>query len=153
MTWPITTWSTWSGATSARSSAAVMAAAPRSVASTEDSPPPSLPIGVRAVPRMTVLGMRFSVSGVGSGTAWGGNGNEYVDHLASRAMRVTATTEAAASTAADTVVVGLVAGEGVPHDVGAGVLQALVDAGEAKTSAGSLAVTHAEGKRWILVGL
>jgi leucyl aminopeptidase len=68
-------------------------------------------------------------------------------------MRVTATTEAAASTAADTVVVGLVEGEGVPHDVGDGVLQALVDAGEAKASPGALAVTHADGKRWILVGL
>jgi leucyl aminopeptidase len=68
-------------------------------------------------------------------------------------MRVTATTEAAASTAADTVVVGLVEGEGVPHDVGDGVLQALVDAGEAKTRPSALAVTHAGGKRWILVGL
>jgi len=68
-------------------------------------------------------------------------------------MRVTATTEAAASTAADTVVVGLVEGEGVPHDVEGGVLQALVDAGEAKARPGHLAVTHAAGKRWILVGL
>jgi leucyl aminopeptidase len=68
-------------------------------------------------------------------------------------MRVTATTEAAASTAADTVVVGLVEGEGVPHDVEAGALQALVDAGEAKTKPCHLAVTHAADKRWILVGL
>jgi len=68
-------------------------------------------------------------------------------------MRVTATTEAAASTAADTVVVGLLEGEGVPHDVEEGALQALVDAGEAKTTAGALAVAHAAGKRWILVGL
>jgi leucyl aminopeptidase len=67
-------------------------------------------------------------------------------------MRVTATTEAAASTAADTVVVGLVDGEGVAHDVD-GALQALVDAGEAQASARHLAVTHAAGKRWILVGL
>jgi leucyl aminopeptidase len=68
-------------------------------------------------------------------------------------MRVTATTEAAASTAADTIVVGLVEGEGVPHDVESGVLQALVDAGEAKTKPCHLAVVHAVGKRWILVGL
>jgi leucyl aminopeptidase len=67
-------------------------------------------------------------------------------------MRVTATTEAAASTAADTVVVGLVEGEGVPHDVD-GALQALIDAGEAKASPRHLAVTRAAGKRWILVGL
>ena len=68
-------------------------------------------------------------------------------------MRVTATTEAAASTAADTIVVGLVEGEGVAHDVEGGALQALVDAGEAKTKPCHLAVTHAAGKRWILVGL
>ncbi|HWH92821.1 MAG TPA: M17 family peptidase N-terminal domain-containing protein [Baekduia sp.] len=68
-------------------------------------------------------------------------------------MRVTATTEAAASTAADTIVVGLVEGEGVPHDVEGGALQALVDAGEAKAAPRHLAVAHAAGKRWILVGL
>jgi leucyl aminopeptidase len=68
-------------------------------------------------------------------------------------MRVTATTEAAASTAADTVVVGLVEGEGVAHDVDDGALQALVDAGEAKAKPCHLAVAHAAGKRWILVGL
>ena len=75
-TWPITTWSTWSGATSARSSAAVMAVAPRSVASMEDRPPPSLPIGVRAVPRMTVLGMRSLGLWSRVRTVWEGNGNE-----------------------------------------------------------------------------
>jgi leucyl aminopeptidase len=68
-------------------------------------------------------------------------------------MRVTATTEAAASTAADTVVVGLIPGEGVPHDVDGGALQALVDAGEAKAAPRHVAVAHAAGKRWILVGL
>ncbi len=68
-------------------------------------------------------------------------------------MRLTATTEAAASTAADTIVVGLVEGEGVPHDVEDGALQALVDAGEATTKPCHLAVAHAAGKRWILVGL
>jgi leucyl aminopeptidase len=68
-------------------------------------------------------------------------------------MRVTATTEAAASTAADTVVVGLIEGEGVPHDVEDGALQALLDAGEAKAKPRSVAVAHAAGKRWILVGL
>ena len=56
-TWPMTTCWTSSGATSARSSAAVMAVAPSSVASMVDRPPPSLPMGVRAAPRITVLGM------------------------------------------------------------------------------------------------
>ncbi len=68
-------------------------------------------------------------------------------------MRVTATTEAAASTAADTIIVGLIEGEGVPHDVEGGALQALLDAGEAKTKPCHLAVARAAGKRWILVGL
>ncbi|MCW2983649.1 MAG: leucyl aminopeptidase [Conexibacter sp.] len=68
-------------------------------------------------------------------------------------MRVTATTEAAASTAADTVVVGLIEGEGVPHDVEDGALAALVESGEAKAKARHVAVAHAAGKRWILVGL
>jgi leucyl aminopeptidase len=68
-------------------------------------------------------------------------------------MRVTATTEAAAATAADTVVVGLIRGEKIHHDVEEGALRALVDAGEAKASGGHLAVTRAAGKRWILVGL
>ena len=53
-TWPITTCWTCSGATSARSSAAPMAMPPSSVASREDRPPPSLPTGVRALPRITV---------------------------------------------------------------------------------------------------
>ncbi|HEY6758830.1 MAG TPA: leucyl aminopeptidase [Baekduia sp.] len=68
-------------------------------------------------------------------------------------MRVASTTEAAAATAADTVVVGLIEGEGVPHDVEGGALQALVDSGEAKAAPRSLAVTHVAGRRWILVGL
>jgi leucyl aminopeptidase len=68
-------------------------------------------------------------------------------------MRVTATTEAAAATAADTVVVGLIRGEKIHHDVDDGALTALVEAGEAKADVGHLAVARAAGKRWILVGL
>lgn len=68
-------------------------------------------------------------------------------------MRVTATTEPAAQTAADTVVVGIVEGEGVPHDVDGGALQALVEAGEARAARTHVAVAHAGGKRFVLVGL
>src|SRR6478752_7631497 len=60
-TWPNTTCSTCSGATSARSRAPRMAVPPSSVASTEARAPPILPNGVRAVPRMTVLGMRARI--------------------------------------------------------------------------------------------
>jgi leucyl aminopeptidase len=67
-------------------------------------------------------------------------------------MRVSSTTAAAAEVAADTIVVGLVDGEGVPHDV-EGALGALVDSGEARSAPRSLAVTHVAGRRWILVGL
>jgi leucyl aminopeptidase len=63
------------------------------------------------------------------------------------------TTALPADTDADTVVVGVLAGEGVAHDVDGGVLQGLVDSGEAKSTHRHLAVAHAGGKRWILVGL
>src|SRR3954454_3483567 len=67
-------------------------------------------------------------------------------------MRVTATTEAPPATDADTIAVGVFEDEGIAHDHG-GVLQALVDSGEAKRGLRKLAVTHAEGKRYIVVGL
>jgi len=68
-------------------------------------------------------------------------------------MRVSATTADPPDTGADTVVVGLFEGKGVAHDVADGTLQRLVDSGEAKRRFRSLAVVHAEGKRWVLVGL
>jgi leucyl aminopeptidase len=66
---------------------------------------------------------------------------------------VESTTALPADCDADTIVVGVLAGEAVAHDVDGGVLQGLVDAGEAKSSHRHLAVAHAAGKRWILVGL
>src|SRR5688572_28677511 len=68
-------------------------------------------------------------------------------------MQVRATTDAPLETSADTIVVGLFDGKGVPHDIPDGTLQALVDRGEARSSFKTLAVAHGEGKRWILVGL
>jgi leucyl aminopeptidase len=68
-------------------------------------------------------------------------------------MQVRATTEAPLRSGADTICVGLVEGEEIPHDVPDGTLQALVDAGEAKAGPRKLAVAHAEGVRWLLVGL
>src|SRR4051794_486114 len=130
-TWPMTTWPTCSGSTPARSSAAWMAMAPSSVASMDERPPPILPTGVRAAPRITVLGMSFIV--------W--------------VMNSSATTASPADTAADTVLVGVFEDEGVAHDVEGGLLQALLDRGEARRKFRHLAVAHAEGKRWILVGL
>ena len=68
-------------------------------------------------------------------------------------MRVSATTTDPPQTAADTVVVGVFEGKDVSHDVSDGALQRLLDTGEAKRSFKSLAVTHEDGKRWVLVGL
>jgi leucyl aminopeptidase len=67
-------------------------------------------------------------------------------------MLVSATTAAPVETSADTVAIGVFDGKGVAHDVD-GALGALLDAGEARTTFKHLAVTHAGGKRWILVGL
>ena len=67
-------------------------------------------------------------------------------------MVTESTTALPADTDADTVVIGILEEEGIAHDVG-GVLQALVDSGEAKASHRHLAVAHAGGKRWVLVGL
>ncbi len=63
----MTTCCTSDGATSARSRAALMAVAPSSVAASDESPPPSFPIGVRAAERMTVLGMGGLSSVAGDG--------------------------------------------------------------------------------------
>ena len=68
-------------------------------------------------------------------------------------MRVSATTDSPLDTAADTIVVGVFEDEDVAHDVEGGALGALVASGEAKRSFRSLAVTHAEGRRFVLAGL
>src|SRR3954462_2142242 len=67
-------------------------------------------------------------------------------------MNVRSTTDLPAETDADTIAVGVFEDEGIAHDVD-GALQALVDSGEARRTLRKLAVTHAGGKRWILVGL
>jgi leucyl aminopeptidase len=68
-------------------------------------------------------------------------------------MDVRATTDDPPATGADTIVVGIFAGKGVPHDVEDGALGALVESGEARSGFRKLAVAHAAGRRWILVGL
>jgi leucyl aminopeptidase len=68
-------------------------------------------------------------------------------------MDVSATTEAPADSGADTMAVGIFEDEGVAHDVEGGALQALIDAGEARRAFRKLAVTHAQGRRYVLAGL
>jgi leucyl aminopeptidase len=67
-------------------------------------------------------------------------------------MDVSATTDAPTATGADTIVVGVFEDEGIAHDH-AGVLQALVDSGEAKRALRKLAVTHEGERRYIVAGL
>ncbi len=67
-------------------------------------------------------------------------------------MIVQSTTALPADAEADTVVIGVLHDEKVHHDVDR-ILNGLVAAGEARSKHRHLAVAHAGGKRWILVGL
>ena len=67
-------------------------------------------------------------------------------------MQVSATSQPAASTDSDTVAVGVFEGEELPSQAPA-ELSELLGSGEARRSFKALALTHAEGKRWLLVGL
>ena len=57
------------------------------------------------------------------------------------------------TSAADTVLVGLLDGEPVAPDAPGGEVAALVASGEARPAPKKCALAHAEGKRWIAVGL
>jgi leucyl aminopeptidase len=65
---------------------------------------------------------------------------------------VEATTALPQDADADTVVIGVLEDEQIHHDVD-GALNGLVEAGEAKAKHRHLALIHAAGKRWLLVGL
>lgn len=68
-------------------------------------------------------------------------------------MDVRATIEPPSATGADTIAVGVFDGEGVAHDLPDGELGALLESGEARTGFRKLALTHADGRRWIVAGL
>ncbi len=67
-------------------------------------------------------------------------------------MQVSATTQPAGATDADTVVVGVFEGE-QPGEQAPAELGELLASGEARHSFKALGLAHAEGKRWLLVGL
>ncbi len=67
-------------------------------------------------------------------------------------MHVSATVQAAGTGDTDTVAVGLFEGENAPADTPA-ELGELIASGEARPAFKSLALTHADGKRWLAVGL
>jgi leucyl aminopeptidase len=67
-------------------------------------------------------------------------------------MQIVAIDRAAGTTDADTIAIGIFDGESPPSGSPA-ELEALLDSGEARQTFKSLALTHADGKRWLLVGL
>ena len=68
-------------------------------------------------------------------------------------MDVEATTAGPLDTDADTIAVGVFEGEDVAHDVPGGALGALLQSGEARRAFKRIAVTHAQGRRFVVVGL
>jgi len=68
-------------------------------------------------------------------------------------MEVEATTALPVDAPADTVAIGLFAGEGIAHDTPGGELGSLLERGEARPRARHLAQAHAQARRWIVVGL
>jgi leucyl aminopeptidase len=67
-------------------------------------------------------------------------------------MNVSATTEPGGATDVDTVAVGIFAGEPAPDGL-PGAATALAASGEARGTFRALALAHADGRRWLLVGL
>ncbi|MGC2372462.1 MAG: leucyl aminopeptidase [Solirubrobacteraceae bacterium] len=67
-------------------------------------------------------------------------------------MNVSFTTETPAQTSADTVAIGVFEGEDTPAGAPEQVDE-LLRSGEARRSYKALALTHANGKRWLVVGL
>ncbi len=68
-------------------------------------------------------------------------------------MNLSTTTAAPRETDADTIAVGVFEGEEIAHDLPGEPLARLLRSGEASRERGRLAVTHAEGRRYILLGL
>jgi leucyl aminopeptidase len=68
-------------------------------------------------------------------------------------VNVEATTESPLATGADTIVVGVFEGEEVAHDAPSGALGELLASGEGQREFKRLATTHADGARFILIGL
>src|SRR2546426_8103265 len=67
-------------------------------------------------------------------------------------MEISATTEAARTTEADTIAIGVFEGEELGEQAPP-ELSGLLASGEARSSFKALALAHAGGKRWLAVGL
>ncbi|HEV3229037.1 MAG TPA: leucyl aminopeptidase [Solirubrobacteraceae bacterium] len=68
-------------------------------------------------------------------------------------MEVSATTQPAGETTADTIAVGVFVDESIQPGVDGEALTALLDSGEARRTFKHLAVAHADGKRFLIAGL
>jgi leucyl aminopeptidase len=68
-------------------------------------------------------------------------------------MQVTATTDAPLDAGADTIVIGVVGGEGIAHDLPGEPLGGLLATSEAGSEPGRIGLTHVDGRRFMLVGL
>ena len=126
---------------SARSSAALIAMPPSSVAWSEDRPPPSLPTGVRAVPRITVLGMGVS-----------GRMQRTRERMAAHPARRPPPT-LPLDTGADTVASASSTARASPTTSRAARSARCSTPARPSPASATLALAHAEGKRWLLVGL
>jgi len=67
-------------------------------------------------------------------------------------MQTSATAQAAGTTDADTIAIGVFDGEGPPAGAPSQLAE-LLDSGEARRSFKALALAHAQDRRWLLVGL
>ena len=67
-------------------------------------------------------------------------------------VRVSSTTQPGGDTDADTIAVGVFEGEDPPADTPSELAE-LVRSGEARRSLKSLGLTHAQGRRWLVMGL
>jgi leucyl aminopeptidase len=67
-------------------------------------------------------------------------------------VNISATIQPGASTNADTIAIGIFEGENAPNGLPDAATQ-LIAAGEARPTPKALALAHADGKRWLLVGL
>src|ERR1700691_1837687 len=67
-------------------------------------------------------------------------------------MQISAIAQSGSTSDADTIAIGIFDGDGAPPQAPAQVGE-LLASGEARSSFKSLALTHADGRRWLVVGL
>jgi leucyl aminopeptidase len=92
------------------------------------------------------------VDGLAISVRRGGAGETLASWISCSRMQISAAAQPPATTDADTVALGVFHKQDAPPDTPPQVAE-LLASGEARGSFKSLALTHADGKRWLLVGL